>query len=106
MDKKELRKIAERLGELSHAVTKGRESVNREFTMRVPAEPLRDADLVLASASKFILSILDGDVVVVPKSFISAAQRSVDWWRGDIATTRPLDDLGEILDRIAAQEKE
>ena len=43
--------LIKRLNELSDAVTKGRESVAREFTMRVPAEPDRDADLVLAKAA-------------------------------------------------------
>lgn len=41
-----------RLEELSDAVTQGREAVSREFTMRVPAECDRDADLVLAAAAK------------------------------------------------------
>ena len=40
-----------RLRELALAVTHGREAVAREFTMRVPAEPQRDADLVLMSAA-------------------------------------------------------
>ena len=44
--------ICGRLLELSEAVTKGRESINREFTMRVPAELDRDADLVLSEAAK------------------------------------------------------
>jgi hypothetical protein len=43
--------IIARLRELSKAVTTGREAVAREFTMRVPAEPLRDADLVLSTAA-------------------------------------------------------
>lgn len=43
-----------RLHELSDAITKGRDSINREFTMRVPAEVDRDADLVLAEAARRI----------------------------------------------------
>ena len=43
--------IAKRLDELSDAVTKG-EAGMREFTMRVPAELDRDADLVLAEAAR------------------------------------------------------
>jgi hypothetical protein len=43
--------IVTRLRELSDAVTKGPETVAREFTMRVPAEPDRDADLVLSHAA-------------------------------------------------------
>lgn len=41
-----------RLKELADAITKGREAVDREFTMRVPAECDRDADLVLAEAAR------------------------------------------------------
>ncbi len=40
-----------RLEELSRAVTEGKESVAREFTMRIPAEMDRDADLVLHAAA-------------------------------------------------------
>lgn len=43
--------LSPRLRELSDAVTQGREAVAREFTMRVPAEPNRDADLVLSRAA-------------------------------------------------------
>ena len=43
-----------RLRELSHAITQGRETMLREFTMRVPAEPKRDADLVLATAADLL----------------------------------------------------
>lgn len=39
-----------RLRELAHAVTLGPEG-RHEFSMRVPAEPERDADLVLSSAA-------------------------------------------------------
>ncbi len=46
--------LCKRLDELSKAVTQGRETVGREFTMRVPAEPDRDADLVLSSAAERI----------------------------------------------------
>ena len=46
--------IVARLRELSKAVTEGRESVAREFTMRIPAELDRDADLVLSQAAKML----------------------------------------------------
>ena len=42
--------LIRRLNELSDAVTKGRSGMS-EFTMRVPAEPKRDADLVLSEAA-------------------------------------------------------
>lgn len=44
--------IVNRLNELSDAITGGSESMNGEFTMRVPAECDRDADLVLAEAAR------------------------------------------------------
>jgi len=43
--------LCARLRELSDAVTEGPESVAREFTMRIPAELDRDADLVLSQAA-------------------------------------------------------
>jgi len=43
--------ICTRLKELSNAVTKGREAVAREFTMRIPAEIDHDADFVLSVAA-------------------------------------------------------
>lgn len=44
--------IITRLNELSDAVAGGRESQNREFTMRIPAECDRDADLVIDEAAR------------------------------------------------------
>lgn len=41
-----------RLNELSDAIVGGRESQEREFTMRIPAECDRDADLVLAEVAR------------------------------------------------------
>lgn len=43
--------IINRLDELSTAVTKGYRGVEREFTMSIPAELDRDADLVLSIAA-------------------------------------------------------
>ncbi len=50
-DRAALVALVARLRELSTAVTQGREAVMREFTMRIPAEPARDADLVLSDAA-------------------------------------------------------
>ena len=50
-------KIVERLRELAHAVTLGEDGWH-EFTMRVPAEPKRDADLVLSSAADLIEALI------------------------------------------------
>jgi hypothetical protein len=44
--------LCERLDVLSEAITKGKDSINREFTMRVPAELDRDADLVLCESAR------------------------------------------------------
>lgn len=44
--------LCDRLDELARAVTQGREAKEQEFTMRVPAELDRDADLVLSEAAK------------------------------------------------------
>jgi len=46
--------ICKRLDELAHAITMGSESVEREFTMRIPAELDRDADLVISEAARRI----------------------------------------------------
>lgn len=43
--------LISRLEELSRAVTEGKDAVSREFTMRIPAEMDRDADLVLHAAA-------------------------------------------------------
>lgn len=40
-----------RLRELAQAVTQGPDALRRECTMRIPAEPDRDADLVLSEAA-------------------------------------------------------
>ena len=46
-----------RLDELADAVAGGRESQSREFTMRIPAECDRDADLVIAEAARRLKSL-------------------------------------------------
>jgi hypothetical protein len=46
--------IISRLRKLSHAITEGREARDREFTRRIPAEPLRDADIVLWTAAQML----------------------------------------------------
>jgi len=43
--------LCARLDELADCVTKGPDAVRREFTMRVPAELDRDADLVISEAA-------------------------------------------------------
>lgn len=56
--------LAKRLRELSKAVTEGPEGWHREFTMRIPAEPKRDADLVLqCAAARLEAPILEESLV-------------------------------------------
>lgn len=49
--------LCARLKVLSDAVIEGKDAINREFTMRIPAEVDRDADLVLAEAAARILRL-------------------------------------------------
>lgn len=44
--------LIKRLKELSAAATKGKHTLEREFTMRIPAEVDRDADIVLSAAAR------------------------------------------------------
>ena len=46
--------ICKRLDELSDTITRGKRHIDREFTMRIPAELDRDPDLVLLIAAKRI----------------------------------------------------
>ncbi len=43
-----------RLRELAHAATLPRDEMLSEFTMRIPADPRRDADLVLSQAAMML----------------------------------------------------
>ena len=49
--------LCDRLNELSKAVTNGRDSISREFYMRIPAEVDNDADLVIGEAFCRILRL-------------------------------------------------
>jgi len=51
--------IIERLEELSNAITKGKRAFDYEFTMRVPAELDRDADIVLMLAARRLKAFND-----------------------------------------------
>jgi hypothetical protein len=46
-----LNSIIARLLELSGAISDGRDSQSREFTMRIPAECDRDADIVISQSA-------------------------------------------------------
>jgi hypothetical protein len=49
--------LCERLKVLAHSVSRGPESVRRDFTMRVPAEHDHDADLVMSEAARRITAL-------------------------------------------------
>ena len=66
--------IVARLKELSDAITGGRESQSREFTMRIPAECDRDADLVISEAANRIEQL-------------RAANRDLQAWFDDARST-------------------
>lgn len=44
--------LAARLNDLAHVVAQRRDCIGAEFTMRIPAECDRDADLVMAEAAR------------------------------------------------------
>ncbi len=67
--------LAKRLDELSHAVTEGREAVLREFTMRVPAELDRDADLVLSAAAARLREFLATERAGLPITELLSPER-------------------------------
>ena len=61
--------LASRLAELSDVVSHKRESLDRETTMRVPAELDRDADLVLSNAA-LRLTELEQDNAALRSKFV------------------------------------
>lgn len=50
----DVERLADRLDELANFVAQGPEAVRRNFTMRVPAEPYHDADLVMSAAASLL----------------------------------------------------
>jgi hypothetical protein len=50
----DLKRLADRLDELANYVTQGPDCIRRNFTMRVPAEPYHDADLVIGTAARLL----------------------------------------------------
>ena len=70
--------LVARLKELADAITKGREAVDREFTMRVPAECDRDADLVLVEAARRLEMMGWQPIETIPKGRLSALHPATD----------------------------
>lgn len=75
-------RVVMRLRELSQAVAEGRMG---EFSMRVPAEPERDADLVLQSAA----------------ALLESANRRAEYWEAEhLAGNSAIEDLQSVLRRL------
>jgi len=70
--------LINRLNELSDAACGGKDSLSREFTMRIPAECDRDADLILAEAARRL------EIYYDPKNW-----------------TRPYDAYGKLINEHA-----
>jgi len=73
--------LANRLNSLATAVTRGRESINREFCMRVPAELDHCPDLVLSQAADRLLSLesfIRNITSLLPKEYYDDARDLID----------------------------
>lgn len=88
--------LISRLNELSDAITGGRDSREREFTMRIPAECDRDADLVLAEAARR-LAQAEAEVQRV---------RNLAEEIRDIAIESPASNNMQLIYRLACQQGE
>ena len=67
-------KIIKRLKELSHAATLPNHEMLSEFTMQVPADPERDADLVLSRAAQEISRLqAENDSLAEANSILNSA---------------------------------
>lgn len=67
--------LAERLDELSDVVSGNRGSIATEFTMRIPAEVDRDADLVMSEASVRLKSLQDEC-----DALVEALELALEYW--------------------------
>ena len=92
--------IADRLYALALAITEGRDAVAREFTMRVPAELDRDADVVLAEAAH---RLRRQDVNVTYLDNVLTANKCYREALTAIANSYPTTDEGETLASMARE---
>ena len=67
--------LCKRLEELSDAVSRGKSTFEREFTMRYPAELDHDADLVLSAASRRIRDLESGNIPYTKYTFTDNISR-------------------------------
>jgi len=95
-------KLIARLEELSDAVTCGKEGLDREFTMRIPAECDRDADLVLAESARRLreLTAVKARIKELEKALGRIKQRAEAYIEAD-APMQP-DSSVAAIDRICA----
>jgi len=88
-------KLVKRLNELSDAVTKGRDAISREFEMRVPAEPERDADLVLSTAAI---------TITTKQKKIEKLEKEIEIWKDWNKTNKKLTAYKDLLVKVKAIE--
>jgi hypothetical protein len=62
----DLKRLADRLDELANYVTQGPDCIRHNFTMRVPAEPYHDADLVMGTAARLLRDGLAATLIQRP----------------------------------------
>ena len=88
--------LISRLEELSRAVTEGKDAVSREFTMRIPAEMDRDADLVLHAAACRLREYAIGFQRYEVARRMNPRQWA-DAWKLNTTTGKPFDEIIEDL---------
>jgi hypothetical protein len=99
-------KIIKRLKELSHAATLPNHEMLSEFTMQVPADPERDADLVLSRAAQEISRLqAENDSLAEANSILNSANYTdgvrIKGLMADIkAANNKLDKARECLKQI------
>lgn len=96
--------LADRLDQLADAITKGFDAARSEFTMRIPAEPKRDADLVLSEAAMRLrartLDAAPADPVVSAECW----RRAVDEIFFELCVDDPLSNAGwEMVEQRALE---
>lgn len=98
--------ICKRLEELSYAVTKGKDAINREFSMRVPAELDRDADIVLSIAAKRLtdLTAALNDATVNAESARMAFEGHLSWLRDELAAANYMVEWYELRAEVEQEQ--
>jgi formylglycine-generating enzyme required for sulfatase activity len=81
----DVKRLADRLDELADCVTQGPDCVRRNFTMRIPAEPYHDADLVLSAAASLLRAWLATPeaAAIEPTPSVPALPKAITYDCGD-----------------------